>query len=40
MSIMKNFLFGIVTVVALLLIVGAFWDVNVQKENQIVKYQK
>ena len=37
---MKKFLLGIVTVVALLLIVGAFWDVNVQKENQIVKYQK
>lgn len=28
MSIMKNFLFGIVTVVALLLIVGAFWDLD------------
>ena len=40
MSIMKKFLLGIVTVVALLLIVGAFWDINVQKENQIVKYQK
>lgn len=37
---MKKFLLGIVTVVALLLIVGAFWDINVQKENQIVKYQK
>lgn len=37
---MKKFLLGIVTVVAILLIVGAFWDIDVQKENKIVKYQK
>lgn len=37
---MKTFLLGIVTVVAILLIVGAFWDLDVQKENKIVKYQK
>ena len=40
MNIMKKFLLGIVTVVAILLIAGAFWDLDVQKENQIVKYQK
>ena len=40
MNIMKGFLLGIVTVVAILLIAGAFWDLDVQKENQIVKYQK
>ena len=37
---MKKFLLGIVTAVAIVLIVGAFWDFDVQKENQIVKYQK
>ncbi len=37
---MKTFLLGIVTAVAIVLIVGAFWDFDVQKENQIVKYQK
>lgn len=37
---MKKFLLGIVTVVAILLIAGAFWDLDVQKENKIVKYQK
>lgn len=37
---MKTFLLGIVTAIAIVLIVGAFWDFDVQKENQIVKYQK
>ena len=40
MNAMKKFLLGIVTAVAIVLIVGAFWDFDVQKENQIVKYQK
>ena len=37
---MKKFIFLIVVIIALLMIVGAFWDLNIQKENQLVKYQK
>jgi len=37
---MKRFLLGIVAVIVLLMIVGAFWDFDVQKDKQLAKYQK
>jgi hypothetical protein len=37
---MKKFLLGIVAVIVLLMIVGAFWDLDVQKDKQLAKYQK
>ena len=37
---MKKFLLGIIAVIVLVMIVGAFWDLDVQKDKQLAKYQK
>ena len=37
---MKKFIFGIVIIVAGLVIGGAFWNLNVQKEHAFENYQK
>ncbi len=37
---MKKFIFGIVIIVAGLVIGGAFWNLNVQKEHAFNNYQK
>ena len=37
---MKKFLLGIIAVIVSVMIVGAFWDLDVQKDKQLAKYQK
>lgn len=37
---MKKFLLGIIALIVLVMIVGAFWDLDVQKDKQLAKYQK
>ena len=37
---MKKFIFAIVFVVGALIIAGAFWNLNVQKEHALENYQK
>jgi hypothetical protein len=37
---MKKFIFAIVFVVGALIIIGAFWNLNVQKEHAFENYQK
>lgn len=37
---MKMFIFAIVFVVGALIIAGAFWNLNVQKEHALENYQK
>ena len=37
---MRHFIFGISTLVFVLMIVGTYWNINVRKDYQLQKYQE